>query len=163
MFKNYLKIAFRNINAIGMACTILIFLWVRDELSFDTFNKNTNQVYRIVQDQFNSSGVFKLAATPAPLAETCKEKLPEVINYMRIRPITGKVLLKINGKLVYEDGFAYADPSIFEIFTFPSVSGDSKTALSDPSSVIITEKIAKKYFSNEEPIGKTVLVNNRNI
>jgi ABC-type antimicrobial peptide transport system permease subunit len=176
MFKNYLKIAFRNIKkhkgysfinisglAIGMACTILIFLWVRDELSFDTFNKNAKQVYRIVQDQVNSSGVFKLAATPAPLAETCKEDFPGVINYMRIRPSTRKVLLKINGKLVYEDGFAYADPSIFEIFTFPFVSGDPKTALYDPSSVIITEKIAKKYFSNEEPIGKTVLVNNKNI
>jgi putative ABC transport system permease protein len=176
MFKNYLTIIIRNISksrlysfinliglAIGMTCTILILMWTQDELSYDSFHDKSDQIYRIVQDQINSSGVFKLAATPAPLAETCKEEFPEVINYVRIRPINGKVLLKIRGKQVYEDGFGYADPSIFEIFTFPSINGDPKTALSDPNSVIITEKIAKKYFSNEEPIGKTVLVNNKNI
>lgn len=176
MLKNYLMIVIRNISknklysfinliglAIGMTCAILILLWTQDELNFDSFHDKSDRIYRIVQDQVNSSGVFKLAATPAPLAETCKEEFPEVIDYVRIRPVTRKLLLKINEKLVYEDGFAYADPSIFEIFTFPFVSGDPKTALSDPSSVIITEKIAKKYFSNEEPIGKTILVNNRNI
>jgi ABC-type antimicrobial peptide transport system permease subunit len=176
MLKNFLKIAFRNlvrhkgysfINiaglAIGMAVCVLLMLWVQDELSFDHFNKNVNHIYRLVQDQIDSKRVFKLAATPAPLAPACVEEFPEAIDYTRFLPERGKVLLKIDGNLFYEDGFAYADPSIFKMFTFPFVNGDPKTALSDLTSIVITEGIAKKYFGGEYPIGKTILVNNRNL
>ena len=169
MFKNYLKTTFRNatrhrgysfINlaglAIGMACTLLILLWVKDELSYDRFHENGKDIYRIMSygTKYMTEG---FDGTPAPLAPVIKEEVPGIQNYARFSDIP-KLVFKYADKVFYETRGLIADPSIFEIFTFPFVQGDSKTALSEPLDIVITETMAKKYFGTENPVGKTIEV-----
>ncbi|MDH5743276.1 MAG: ABC transporter permease [Candidatus Aminicenantes bacterium] len=167
MFKNYLKTTFRNttrhrgysfINlaglAIGMACTLLILLWVKDELSYDRFHENGKDIYRVMSygTKYMIEGVD---ATPAPLAPAVKEEVPGIVNYARFSDVP-KLVFKYGDKVFYETRGLIADPSIFEIFTFPFVHGNPKTALSEPLDIVITETMAKKYFGSENPVGKTM-------
>ncbi len=170
MFKNYLKTALRNILrhkgysfiniaglALGMACCILILLWVKDELSFDRYHKNCNEIYRvIIDDQFQDT----YAVTPAPLGKSLVSDYPEIMDFVRLS-LGNKVILKINSETFVEKDFTFADPSIFDIFTFNFLNGDAKEALSSPDSIILTEAAAVKYFGNTNPMGKTFTVNNR--
>lgn len=164
MLKNHLKITFRNIKkhkafsfiniaglSIGLACSILILLWVQDELSYDRFHENADNIYRIVnyRGDYQNRG----AGTPAPLAPALKSEIPEVVNFTRFAPIF-KVVVRHNDNIFYEDRIVLADPAIFEMFSFPFIQGDARTALSDPNNVVITEEMAKKYFGNVDPIGK---------
>jgi len=169
MFKNYLKITLRNtlnhkgysfINisglAVGMACCILIFLWVQDELGFDSFHKNYHQLCRAVQYQHNKDGaVFPVAVTSGSLGPAFKDEYPEVLEYVRYRPIKN-VLIRYKDKKFFETGFTFADPSLFKIFTFPFLQGDPESALADPYSLVITKRMAEKYFQNTDPIGKSI-------
>ena len=137
MFKNYLKIAFRNlwkyksysfINitglAVGMACCILILLWVKDELSFDRFHENAEKIYRVTEHQYNSMGdYFPTAVTPWPLAEALKENFPEIVESARLRILFNR-LISYKDKKFYEDNFVAVDPSFLNIFSFPLVKGD---------------------------------------
>ncbi|MDH5385210.1 MAG: ABC transporter permease [Candidatus Aminicenantes bacterium] len=167
MFKNYLKTTFRNttrhkgysfINlaglAIGIACTLLILLWVKDELSYDRFHENGKDIYRVMSygTKYMIEGVD---ATPAPLAPAVKEEVPGIVNYARFSDVP-KLVFKYGDKVFYETRGLIADPSIFEIFTFPFVHGNPKTALSEPLDIVITETMAKKYFGSENPVGKTM-------
>ena len=172
MLKNYLKIAFRNlvrkkvfsfINifglAIGMACTILILLWVRDELSYDNFQKNGNNIYRVVYKWGNAPE--KWGTSPGLLAPEAKKVIPEVVNAARIlkRP---KMLVKAVGKssdmpAFYEDKYYMVDPSLFKMFTFPFIHGNPKTALDN--GVVITKSIALKYFGTTNALGKRLNFN----
>jgi len=169
MFKNYLKTTFRNttrhkgysfINltglAIGIACTLLILLWVKDELSYDRFHENGKDIYRIMSygTKYMIEGID---GTPAPLAPAIKEEVPGIVNYARFSDVS-KLVCKYGDKVFYETRGLIADPSIFEIFTFPFVQGNPKTAFSEPLDVVITETMAKKYFGTEDPIGKTIEV-----
>ncbi len=168
MFKNYLKIALRNlfkqksfsfINiaglSIGIACSILIFLWVQDELSFDRFNKNANNLYRIIN--YNGEFENRGAGTPAPLGPALKQEMPEVVNYTRFAPVP-KIVLSKEDKMFYEERLVLADSSIFNMFTFPFLKGNPKTALSSTDKMVITESMAKKYFGEEDPMGKTIII-----
>ena len=172
MLKNYLKIALRNIRrhkgysfiniaglAIGMACCILILLWVQDELSYDRFHENGKDIYRIMSygTRYMIEGID---GTPAPLAPAVKEEVPGIVNYARFSDIP-KLVFKYGDKVFYETRGLIADPSIFEIFTFPFAQGDPKTALSEPLDIVITETMAKKYFGNENPVGKTMEIEGR--
>jgi ABC-type antimicrobial peptide transport system permease subunit len=167
MFKNHLKLALRvlrrqkiyslmNVSglAIGMACTILILLWVQDELSYDRFHDNANQIYRVVAEWKENSAQW--AKTPGLLAAAMKEEIPEVVNAARLhkRP---RLVIRYGDKAFYEDGKVRADPALFEMLTFPFVAGD-RDALA--SGMVITESMAQKYFGDENPIGKTLNVNN---
>ncbi len=169
MFKNYLKTTFRNttrhkgysfINlaglAIGMACTLLILLWIKDELSYDRFHENGKDIYRIMSygTKYMTEG---FDGTPAPLAPAIKGEVPGIVNYARFSDVP-KLVCKYGDKVFYETRGLIADPSIFEIFTFPFVQGDPKTALSEPLDIVITETMAKKYFGTEDPVGKTIEV-----
>ena len=169
MFKNYLKSTFRNttrykgysfINlaglAIGIACTLLILLWVKDELSYDRFHENGKNIYRIMSygTKYMIEGTD---GTPAPLAPAIKEEVTGIVNYARFSDVP-KLVCKYGDKVFYETRGLIADPSIFEIFTFPFVQGDPKTAFSEPLDIVITETMAKKYFGTEDPIGKTIEV-----
>lgn len=167
MFKSYLKIALRNmarqktftfINivgvAVGMACTILITLWVQDELSYDRFHINAHDIYTVVMD-WKSFGGTSSNETYAPLAPACKEKIPEVINYVRIANIP-RIVVKYKDKTFYEEGGIIADRSIFEVFSFPLVKGNSQAALTGPFDAIVSESFAKKYFGDDDPIGKVI-------
>ncbi len=174
MFRNYLKIAFRNlirnkatslINiaglAIGITCCMLILLWVRDELSYDRFHENANKIYRVTQHDYNSNGdYFPVAVTPWPLAAALKNDYPEVIESARLRILKGK-LINYKDKKIFEDDFVAIDPSFLKIFSFPLVIGDISTALTEPNTVLITEETAEKYFGNDDPMGKSITINNR--
>jgi putative ABC transport system permease protein len=165
MFRNYLKIALRNIKrhtgyslinvaglAIGMTCCILMLLWVQDELSFDRFHQNSDRIYRLCLDA-NIGSPLRVPVSMAPAGPAMASEFPEVEGAVRIiRP--ERVSVKFEDMTFQEEDVCYADNSIFDVFTFPLVSGDPKTALSSPYSVVITEEMAKKYFGNQEPLGK---------
>jgi putative ABC transport system permease protein len=168
MFSNYLKIAFRNLIqrkgfsfvnifglTIGMVCTMLILLWVMDELSYDKFHKNANNIYRVVTDtEIMQSGL---------VATTMQEKLPEVKNTTRIyatKAVGRNGLVSYGEKSFYTQGLIMADPSFFDVFTYQFVKGNSKHALNDLKSIVITEETARKYFGKENPIGKPLMYEN---
>jgi ABC-type antimicrobial peptide transport system permease subunit len=172
MFKSYSKIALRQIKrqkgysfinisglAIGMACCILILLWVQDELSYDKFHENADHIYRVIKI-WRKGEIAHYATTPAPLAQALKEEFPEISNSARFAP-AGQMAVAYDKKVFYENNVAYADPSYFELFTFPFFKGDPRTALSNPSSIVITENMADKYFGTEDAVGKTLRINNQ--
>jgi len=170
MLRNYLKIAFRNIIrhkafsiinisglAIGMVSSILILLWVRGELSYDNFQKNAAQTYRLTSD----FGDLKVAVNPAGMPATLKAKLPVIKNTVRLTTSDlSTVLLEAGNKKFEEKNAAYADPSFLDIFSFPLLKGDRASALSRVDAVLITQAIATKYFGNEDPLGKTLRKDN---
>lgn len=170
MLKNYIVVAIRNllrhkvnslINisglAIGMACCILIFLFVQHETSFDKFHKNADRIYRVVAEFNNEGKPDNFANTPAPLGPALPEEFPEVINTVRMS-YWGAVLLVNEDKYFYNYRCMYADQSIFDVFSFTLLKGNPKTALKDPDNIVITERIAKTCFQDENPIGKMFTV-----
>ena len=169
MLKTYIKLAYRNlikekaysiINiaglTIGLASSILILLWVQNELSYDKFHKNANQVYRIV----SGFGDSKSAANSAGMPGGLKAELPVVKNMARIQP-ANTTLLEAGNKKFQEDGAFYVDASFMDVFSYPLVKGDRATALSQVNAILITQAMATKYFGNEDPIGKTIRQDNK--
>jgi ABC-type antimicrobial peptide transport system permease subunit len=168
MFKNYLKIALRGILkhkaysfinisglAIGMASSILILLWVRHELSYDRWHKHAEQIYRITM----SSGDFKAAVAPAALTPGFQSVMPVIKNTVRLSgPRT--VLLSVGDRKFEENRIFYADSTFLNVFSFPLVQGDARTALQRPDGILITRDMATKYFGTENPIGKLIRKDN---
>ncbi len=173
MFKNYLKIAIRNliknktysfINiaglAIGLAGFILISTFIKNELSYDTFHKNADRIYRPVEIQYPPKIASQhVAVTMGPLAKALKEDFPEVEKAARIWPV-GTAFLRFGNTQFYERGVAFADGELFDIFTIPFINGDPKTALAEPYSLVINEEVAEKFFPNEDPMGKSIQLEN---
>ncbi len=169
MLRNYLKVAFRNIRkqkgyafinisglAIGMAACLLILLWVYDELSFDTYHENANRIYRLTIDA-NLGGQTTAPVAPTPAGPAMVEEYPEVLQAARLtRPTRSPVV--IGDREYFEENVAYADNSILEIFTFPLVEGDPKTALKTAYSAVLTEDVARRYFGRESALGKTIKI-----
>jgi putative ABC transport system permease protein len=169
MLKNYLKIAFRNllknklysiINvcglAIGLACFILISTYIKNELNYDTFHDNADRIYRPYGvHERPGIGVQRNAVTPGPLGPALENDFAQVVSAARVRPMFS-MFCKVGDKGLYEQNGAYADPSIFEIFTIPLVAGDPVTALIDPNSLVINEELANWFFGNENPLGKSI-------
>ena len=171
MFKNYLKIAVRNlikykgysfINitglAIGLACSIFILLWVHDELTFDHFHKNLDNIYRIEQDQYYGGERYHVNVTPFVVGPAYKEMLPEVVEQCRETDL-GSVLFKYGDKSIFQDNIMAADPSFFKMFTFPIITSSTDAPLTDPHSIVLTKETAEKYFGDENPIGKSINLN----
>jgi putative ABC transport system permease protein len=173
MFRNYIKTAIRNMRkfkgytfiniaglAIGIACCILILLWVRDELSFDGFHEKADRLYRVVEQQYYAGGeLFPVAVTPAPLAAALKDEIPEFVNAARIT-LSPRLLIRYGERMFYEDDIALADPSVFDLFSFRLVKGDPETALEKLNSIILTESMAEKYFGDEDPLNKDLKIGN---
>jgi len=168
MIKNYFKIAFRNIIrhkafaainiaglAIGMTCSIFILLWVQNEQSYDRFHKNANEIYRITAN----AGDFNAAVNCAAMPPELKQKIPAVRNYVRLSHPSTNVFEQSDRKFEEKNVF-YADSTFLQLFSFPLVKGDRETALIRPDGVLITEDMAKKYFNDEDPLGKTLKKNN---
>lgn len=170
MFKNYFKIAFRNalryksnsiINitglAIGLTCVILIALFVSDELSYDRFFKDANQVYRVNINGKMGDGEFFAANTPPPTGKTLVDNFPEIESYTRIY-IPGADVIEYksgNDKKSFNESNVYAvDSNFLEVLSYPMQKGDPKTCLTETNSVVVTNSLAKKYFGNVDPIGK---------
>jgi putative ABC transport system permease protein len=174
MLKNYFKIAFRNlwknkgysaINifglAIGIATCLLISLYVMDELSYDKYNKNADRIYRINANIKFGGDEQNLAVCPDPMAFTMVKDYPEVENAVRFRGY-GPSLVKKGNENIKEERIIYTDSTLFDVFTLPMIEGNPKKALTEPNSVVITEKVAKKYFSTTHAIGKVLRFDNKN-
>jgi putative ABC transport system permease protein len=172
MLRNYIKVVLRSIRrqagysliniaglAIGMACCLLITLWVFDELSYDRFHENASRLYRVEENQFYSGRVYHVTVTPYPLAPVLKDEIPEITDATRL-VYSGSQLFRYGEKSFYEDRVWAVDPSFLRMFSFPLIKGAPATALSDPLSVVLTEDTARKYFGDDEPLGKVISVNN---
>jgi ABC-type antimicrobial peptide transport system permease subunit len=169
MFRNYLKIAVRNLVkhkafavlnitglTIGLASSILILLWVQHELSFDRFHQQADQLYRITAEASD----FKTAVSPAAMAVGLKQELPAIENYVRIsKPVT--LFLEKDDQQFEEKRIFYADPSFLDVFTFPLLKGNRQNALNQPDAILLTEAMASKYFGKENPVGQTLVLTNR--
>ena len=148
--------------SIGLAGSMFIFLWVTDELNFDHFNKMGDRLYRVEEDQPYSKGLFHVTVTPWPSGPVWKEKIPEIENSCRMTS-TGSLLFRRNDKIFYEDKVVAVDSSFFRMFTLPLLEGNSRTVLRDPQSIVISEEMARKYFGNEDALGKSIEINNSEV
>lgn len=172
MLKNYLKIAFRNMQrhkaftfinifglAAGLASCFFILLWVQNELSYDRFHEKADRIFRINIRLPRSTGDHVSAYSTSALGPTFKEEFPEVIEAARFKIVADKkILVKYGEKTFFEERFGIADPSILKIFTFPFLKGKPETALAIPNSIVVTEDFAKKYFGTDDPLGKILIV-----
>lgn len=176
MLKNYFKTAIRNLYkqkfytlinilglSVGIACCLLIVLFVNDELSFDKHHEKLDRLYRVYVDIKFGQMEGNMGTTPAPLAEALVQDYPEVLNAGRFRG-RGSRLVKREGaeQNIKEEDIVFADHSLFDIFSFTLRSGNPETLLTEPNTMVITQRIADKYFPNEEAVGKTMVFDNRN-
>lgn len=173
MLRNYFKVALRNLSrnkvysiinitglAMGMACCLLILLWVQDELSYDRFHKRADSLYRVTEARNDHGETKREALTSSLLAPALKEECPEINLATRFSP-GGEQLIKCDGKRFQNDVMAQADNDFFGMFSLPFVTGNPKTALIDPFSVVISEKMSRKYFGNENPLGRLLNIDRR--
>jgi putative ABC transport system permease protein len=174
MIRNFFKIALRNILkhngislinvtglAIGLAASLLILLWVQDELSFERYNTNASDIYRVEEDQFYSGARYHVTVTPYPSGPVWKQQIPEISEQTRVHPWVPRLLLRQGDKTFFETSIVAADSTFLNIFNFPLLAGDAATALTSPYSILLTEKLALKYFGEKNPVGKTITIENR--
>ncbi len=167
MFKNYFISAVRNLKryklftllnilglATGMACSILILLWVQDERSYDKFNGNVAQIYRLTA---NVSGI-EAAVTPPPVAQALKRLIPAIKNYTRLDAL--HAVVTIGHQKFDEKNIFYADSTFLQMFNYPLLQGNKDNVLSRSDGAVITEVTAKKYFGDQNAIGKVLHIDN---
>ena len=170
MFRNYIKTAIRGILrnkifslinitglSMGLACFMLIFLWVKDEIGYDRFHDKADQLFRI-NTRNHEDPDFIWTTSPTPLAPLLKEEFPEVISFTRYWSFGAMV--KYEEKHFFEDEIKLVDPDFFEMFSFPFVIGEKETALPDLDAIVLTESTARKYFGDEDPVGKMLNILN---
>ncbi len=174
MLKNYLKITLRNIKrnkafsviniaglAIGMACCILIVNYIVFESSYDRFHKNADNIYRINTLLEIGGRGGNLASTNHPIGDYLRENYTEVLNSVKFRRYKyGQTLIEYEDNKFFEERLYYADNSVFDVFSYPMLIGDPKTALKSPHSIVLTESYAIKYFGEENPLGKILRLDN---
>jgi putative ABC transport system permease protein len=175
MFTNYLKTALRSFRrhkgyslvniiglAIGLAGTALILLYVQYELSYDRFNKKADRIYRLYKQDpgnvFIGSDYF--AVVPAPFGKTMEAEIPEIESTVKFAGM-GSGLIRIDGKTTLEKDLLWAEPTVFGIFDFPLVEGDSGTALRVPNSVVLSEEIARRLFGDQDPMGHSLRIRDK--
>jgi putative ABC transport system permease protein len=176
MLKNYLKIALRTlwknkklsaINifglAIGIGCSLVIFLFVQDELQYDKHHADSELIYRVVKDFINDDGSrIPDATSPGPLAAAMQKEIPEVEVITRVHPAWGGTTrMEYEVNKTTEDKVWRVDSSFFKVFTVPFIAGDAKTALGDINSIVLTRSAAERFFGNEDPIGKVIKMDGR--
>lgn len=160
MFKNLLKISVRNILkdkayslinvlglTIGITCSLFLFMYILNELSYDRYHKQGENIYRIVSNVKEPDDAFTWAVTQMPLAEEIRDNYPEVLGAVRFFNMS-RDLFKVGEKEFYEENFLFADSTVFDMFTYEFIAGDPQTALDGPLSIVLTESVAKKYFSD---------------
>ncbi len=138
--------------AVGLACAILIFLYVGHELSYDRYHERAGRIYRVV---FNDN-----AKTPRSVGPALQADFPEVHSHLRMHPTTGTWVMKYEDRIYYERGVYWANNTLFDFFALPLVQGDPDRALEAPYTVVISEDTARKYFGDEDPMGKTIVADN---
>jgi putative ABC transport system permease protein len=170
MFRSFIKVAIRNIVrqrayalinvlglAIGIAGSILITLFVTHEINYDTFQEKSDRIVRIVIRGQLSESVISSANTANPTGPILLEEIPEAVNYCRIDN-SSNVIIRKGDRTFLENDFYWADSGFFEIFSFPLISGDPSSVLNEPRSMVISEKMAMKYFGDENPVGQVLSV-----
>ena len=171
MLRNYFNVALRNLLrnksaslikiislSVGMICFAIISLFIYHELSYDRFHENPEQVFRVVKDFVNDDGSrIPDATTPPAFGPAIQKDLPEVAYTTRLFPNWGrKYLIQYDDIRSYEEGVVRIDSSFFDVFSFPFVKGEKKTATANPNFIILTESTAKRIFGNEDPMGKAL-------
>ena len=170
MIGNYIKLAVRHmlinkgyvfINilglAVGIACFVLIGLFVLHELSYDTFHEKKDRIYRLVLDGKIGEQEIKVANTSPPMAESLVDEIPEIVNAVRMDS-WNESPIRIEDRVFIEDHFALADSTFFDIFSFPLIYGDPATALNKPRTIVLTRSAAQKYFGMDNPVGENLKV-----
>lgn len=174
MLKNYILVALRTlwkhrvyslINiaglAAGMACCLVIFLYVRDEVHFDRFHEHLDRIYRVTMRSTLSGELHTFARTPFPMGPQLAEEISGVETMVRLFGRSAGVQASGHEGRFQEPQFWFADSTFFRVFSFPLLRGDTATALVQPHSVLLTEETARKYFGTADPLGKTLLVEGR--
>ena len=176
MISNYFKIALRNIQrykgfslinilglSVGLACCILILMWVTDGLSYDNFIKNSDRIYRVNSINHSGGESNHSAGSPSPIGPTLVNDFPEVANFTRVQSGWSGWYLHYGEKSFITEKLCCADPSFFEIFNFEFIQGDPKTALKDRYSVVLTEELAKKCFGSGDAMGQVLQMVDRDM
>ncbi len=172
MLKNYFVVALRNIRrnkvysflnmgglAVGMASFILISLFIRYQLSYDRYHENTGRIYRVATESRMHRTTTALTANP--MAPELVREFPEIVHAVRINRVNKKVLIEYENRHFKEERFCLSDPNVFKVFSFPLINGNPDSALKEKYSVVISETIAKKYFGDEDPVGKVLNFENK--
>lgn len=174
MFKNYFKTALRNLKrqkiysfinitglSLGLACCILISLYIHFELSYDRFHEKSDDIYRIIEIETESGKQQYSATIPAPLAPTLSEEFPEIARVVRIFHPSWieKWRISKENRTFFEEDVFFADSSFLEVFTFSLIQGQKENALQEPRSMIITKEMAQKYFGHSNPLGNVLSIN----
>ncbi len=165
MIKNFFLVAYRNLAksklysfiniaglSVGIAACILIFLYVQNELNYDRYNIKVSRIYRLTEMLHLPKEDRPQAVTSPIMAPTLQANFPEIQKSARIT-FSSRVL-SVKERKFYDTKVVYADSTLFDIFTFPMVAGDPKTSLTRPYSIVLTESAAKKYFGDDEALGK---------
>jgi putative ABC transport system permease protein len=173
MLRNFFKTAARNlvkhklyslINvfglSVGITCVILILAYVAYEFSYDGYHKNADLIYRVASKRTSLGAENEFATVPAPTGPTMVADFPEVVDAVRLSPTVRRAFSAAD-RVFFQDGVFYADRSVFDVFSFELIKGDPKTALEAPFTMVMTEETARKYFGEEDPLGKTVRWDNR--
>jgi len=175
MFKNYFKTAWRNLLrnkgfsitnilglAIGMACAIFILLWVYDELTYDRFQKNYDNIYQVIATRDFNNQVFTDRSMAMPLASALENSSPQ-IKHAAVTTYQQQKVLTFNNNKIKKEGYVVSN-HFFDVFSWKFVKGNAVTALKDPNSIVLTEDAAKAFFGNADPINKVLKVdNNKNV
>ena len=171
MIKNYLTVAIRNIArnktfsainilglAIGMACCILILLYVQDELSYDQHHEHAHRIYRLAEEVHIAGQTRRIAITSFPMGPALVQDYPTVVDAVRFYKNDEKTPVANQQNHFYERGVLFTDANVFQVFDFPLSKGDPRTALQEPHSIVLTEEMARKYFGDQDPMGQTLSV-----
>ncbi len=175
MFKNFIKTTLRSfvkdkyysaINilglAVGLTVTILIILYIYDEITYDRHHELSERVYRLESDFTLDNKFHKFAVTQAPLGPTLMDEYPEIVQYARCLPV-GTLYFREGDREFQEDSIWYADSTFFELFTHPFVYGQPSKALARPNTIVVTERFSRKHWAGENPLGKTLEDINNNV
>lgn len=173
MLTNYIIVAVRNlirqkgysfINilglSLGISAAMFIYIWVSDEASMNRFHKNLDRIYRVEQDQDYNGDIYHVTVTPYPAGEGWKKEIPEIETTVRAAQ-TGSLLTKYKEKAFYENGIICVDSTFLKVFSFPLIKGDPDRVLREPNSLVLTPEMAGKYFGDDDPIGKVIVVDNK--
>lgn len=168
MLKNYLLVAFRSLRrhkgysvlnvlglAVGMACCLFVVLFIHDEWRVDRFHERSARIVRMQTDFVSNGEVDQNTYTQGILAPALEEDLPEVEHAVRL--LNGSSVFQVGEARYQEDAIKYADASVFQVFSFPLLTGDPETALAQPNSLVLSQSLARKYFGDADPMGETVL------
>ncbi|MBX2962643.1 MAG: ABC transporter permease [Cyclobacteriaceae bacterium] len=171
MLRNYILVAIRNIKkqklfsainiaglTVGIASCLFIFIYVKDELSFDRFHKDADRIYRVGLMGKMAGQEFNVSNSCYPVGLTMKEEIPGITDYTRIWPASNTVVFAFEDKSFSEKKVFYVDSNFFSFFSFELLEGDASTMLIEPNSVVITEDLAKKYFGAETPLNKLLTI-----